>query len=110
MYADHITRSMEVAISETNRRRHLQVEHNKKWGITPKTIQKSVHGTLETLKAAEEGLEFRIDAYNEPESDVPVEQQIEKLTAEMKAAAKELQFEKAAALRDQIIKLKKLTS
>jgi len=106
MYADHITHAMEAAISETNRRRHLQMEYNKKWGITPKSIQKSVHAAIETLKAAEEGLEFRIDTAVH-EDDMPVEKLIEKLTAEMKAAAKELQFEKAAALRDQIMKLKK---
>jgi excinuclease ABC subunit B len=105
MYAENITRSMEAAISETNRRRHLQMEYNEKWGITPKSIQKSVHAAIETLKAAEEGVEFRIDAAV-PDDDMPVEKRIEKLTAEMKAAAKELQFEKAAALRDQIMKLK----
>jgi excinuclease ABC subunit B len=67
-----------------------------------------VHAAIETLKAAEGVAEFRIDTGDESEQRMPIEQQIEKLTAEMKAAAKELQFEKAAALRDQIAKLKKL--
>lgn len=102
MYADYITSSMERAISETNRRRQLQMEYNKKMGITPKTIQKSVHDTIETLKVAEDEKEFKVD-----HGDIPVEKMIEKLTAEMKAAAKELEFEKAAMLRDKINELKK---
>jgi excinuclease ABC subunit B len=110
MYADHITRSMEAAISETNRRRHLQLEYNEARGITPKTIQKSIHAAIETLKAAEEGAEFKVDDRDETLEGLPVEQLIEKLTAEMKTAAKELEFERAATLRDQIKQLKKLKS
>ena len=102
MYADHMTGSMERAISETNRRRQKQMEYNRRMGITPKTIQKAVHDTLETLKVAEEGKAFVID-----DGDMPVEKLIGKLTAEMKAAAKELEFEKAAMLRDRINELKK---
>ncbi len=107
MYAENVTGSMERAISETNRRRQIQIDYNREMGITPKTIQKSVHAALETLKAAEDGSDFRIDYNDEQERDAPIEVIIEKLTAEMKAAAKELQFEKAAVLRDQIEKLRK---
>lgn len=78
------------------------MEYNRRMGITPKTIQKAVHDTLETLKVAEEGKAFVID-----DGDMPVEKLIGKLTAEMKAAAKELEFEKAAMLRDRINELKK---
>ncbi|NLM11041.1 MAG: excinuclease ABC subunit UvrB [Clostridiaceae bacterium] len=102
MYAESVTNSMEKAISETNRRRHIQMEYNKKMGITPRTIQKSIHDTLETLKVAEDEKEFIIDHDN-----IPVEKMIEELTAEMRAAAKELEFEKAAMLRDRINDLKK---
>ena len=107
MYADQVTHSMQAAISETNRRRQLQLEYNEVHGITPKTIQKSVHAVIETLKAAEEGTEYRVDRQDALDEEMPVDKLIEKLTAEMKAAAKELQFEKAAALRDQIALLKK---
>jgi len=102
MYAESVTSSMERAISETNRRRQIQMDYNKRMGITPKTIQKAVHDTLETLKVAEDEKEFAVDF-----SDIPIEKMIEKLTAEMKAAAKELEFEKAAMLRDKINDLKK---
>ena len=66
MYAESVTNSMEKAISETNRRRHIQMEYNKKMGITPRTIQKSIHDTLETLKVAEDEKEFIIDHDNIP--------------------------------------------
>ncbi|NLK69725.1 MAG: excinuclease ABC subunit UvrB [Clostridiaceae bacterium] len=102
MYAERITNSMEKAISETNRRRTIQMEYNKKMGITPKTIQKSVHGTIETLKVAEGQEKFIIE-----DESIPIEKTIEKLTLEMRAAARELEFEKAAFLRDQISELKK---
>lgn len=102
MYAERITNSMEKAISETNRRRTIQKEYNERMGITPKTIQKSVHGTLETLKVSEAQEKFIIG-----DEDMPDEKTIEKLTIEMRAAARELEFERAAFLRDQISDLKK---
>ncbi|HZK28327.1 MAG TPA: excinuclease ABC subunit UvrB [Thermoclostridium sp.] len=102
MYAERITNSMEKAISETNRRRTIQKEYNERMGITPKTIQKSIHGTLETLKVSEAQEKFIIG-----DEDMPDEKTIEKLTIEMRAAARELEFERAAFLRDQISDLKK---
>ncbi|AGC69011.1 UvrABC system protein B [Thermoclostridium stercorarium subsp. stercorarium DSM 8532] len=102
MYADYVTGAMERAINETNRRRQIQMEYNRKMGITPRTVQKNIHDTLETLKAAETEKEYAAD-YKE----MPTEKLIEKLTAEMKAAAKELEFEKAAMLRDRINELRK---
>lgn len=107
MYADHITNSMEKAISETNRRRQIQLDYNKKMGITPKSIIKSVHSTLETLKVAEDSLGYNINFGDESYGDEPVEAVIDRLTVEMKKAAKELEFEKAAVIRDQIESLKK---
>ena len=107
MYADRITNSMEKAISETNRRRQIQVEYNEKMGITPKTIIKSVHSSLETLKVAEDSLGYDINLGDEIDENVPMEAVIDKLTDEMKKAAKALEFERAAVLRDQIEKLKK---
>ena len=107
MYADRITNSMEKAISETNRRRQIQIEYNKKMGITPKTIIKSVHSSLETLKVAEDSLGYDINLGDEIDENEPMEVVIEKLTDEMKKAAKALEFERAAVLRDQIEKLKK---
>jgi excinuclease ABC subunit B len=107
MYADRITNSMEKAISETNRRRQIQIEYNKKMGITPKTIIKSVHSSLETLKVAEDSLGYDINLGDEIDENEPMEAVIEKLTDEMKKAAKALEFERAAVLRDQIEKLKK---
>ncbi len=107
MYADNITNSMEKAISETNRRRQIQIEYNKKMGITPKTIIKSVHSSLETLKVAEDSLGYDINLGDEIDENEPMEAVIEKLTDEMKKAAKALEFERAAVLRDQIEKLKK---
>jgi len=107
MYADYVTGSMERAISETNRRRQMQINYNRKMGITPKTIQKSVHDTIETLKAAEESADFKVDAISETHEEMPPDKLIDKLTAEMKEAAKALEFERAAALRDQIESLRK---
>ena len=76
-------------------------------GITPKTIIKSVHSSLETLKVAEDSLGYDINLGDEIDENEPMEVVIEKLTDEMKKAAKALEFERAAVLRDQIEKLKK---
>ncbi len=107
MYADHVTGAMEKAISETNRRRHIQMDYNQRMGITPKTIKKSIHTTIETLKVAEEGEKFKVDYSDEADEGMPIEEIIKRLTAEMKSAAKELEFERAAMLRDRIEQLKK---
>ncbi|MBE6731251.1 MAG: excinuclease ABC subunit UvrB [Ruminococcaceae bacterium] len=100
MYADSVTPSMEAAISETNRRREIQEAYNKANGITPKTIEKSVAEILE--------ISSRKDDKKIPRrrlSDIEKRMEIEKLTKEMKAAAKLLEFEHAAYLRDKIKEL-----
>ena len=93
MYGDELTPAMEYAIKETNRRRKIQDDYNKANGIIPKTIKKGIRDTIEVTKLAEEEVEYKID-------EVPIEQ----LRREMKKAAKELDFEKAALLRDEIVK------
>lgn len=107
MYADVITKSMDRAINETNRRRKLQMEYNEKHGIVPTTVMKDIRELIEATKVAEEeaqygSLEEAIKANNEN-----VEKLIEKYQQEMSQAAKDLQFERAAQLRDMIYKLKK---
>jgi excinuclease ABC subunit B len=106
MYADNMTKSMEKAISETNRRRKIQMEYNERNGITPTTIIKQIRDLIEVTYEDQSG------SYNTLEeaftaSREKTEQQIEMLEAEMKQAAKDLQFEQAAYLRDLIFKLKK---
>ena len=106
MYADTVTPSMEAAIEETNRRRLIQTEYNKAHGITPQTIKKSVRDLIEIgKKEAESSAENKLSrAKRETKKLTAAEKEklIEDLTAEMKAAAKKLEFERAAALRDQI--------
>ena len=98
MYADAITESMEKAINETNRRRAIQQEYNKKHGIVPKTIKKEIQETISVKKKIV--LTDNISAENIPKT-------IETLRAQMKMAAKELDFEKAIELREQITALEK---
>lgn len=101
MYADSVTPSMERAISETARRRAIQQKYNEEHGITPKTIKKSVRDVLEiTSKEKVEGKSKK--HMSKRERDVLIQQ----LTAEMKEAAKLLEFEHAAYLRDKINELK----
>lgn len=102
MYADTVTRSMEIAINETNRRRSIQIEYNKEHNITPKTIIKNVSDVLaisssETLKSPKKQKKM---------SKSEKEKLIDELTKKMKYAAKMLEFERAAFLRDEIEKLK----
>ncbi|WP_194192175.1 excinuclease ABC subunit UvrB [Clostridium chrysemydis] len=107
MYADKITGSMERAISETERRRKIQMEYNEEHGITPKTIIKDIRDVIEATKASEE--ETRGEFENQPKDMSPKDKKklIKKYTDEMMDAAKNLQFERAAELRDMIDKLKK---
>lgn len=101
MYADCVTPSMEKAITETLRRRTLQQKYNEEHGITPQTIKKSVRDVLEiTSKEKVEGRSKKRLSKKEKEA------LIQKLTAEMKEAAKLLEFEHAAYLRDKINELK----
>ncbi len=106
MYADTVTPSMEAAIEETNRRRLIQTEYNKAHGITPQTIKKSVRDLIEIgKKEAESSAENKLSKAkreNKKLTAAEKEKLIEDLTTEMKAAAKKLEFERAAALRDQI--------
>ncbi len=104
MYADNITRSMDRAIKETNRRREIQEQYNEEHGITPKTILKEVRDVIEATKVAEETVEYKEE---EKMSKKEKEKLIKKYTEEMMDAAKNLQFERAAQLRDMIEKLKK---
>ena len=99
MYADELTESMEKAISETNRRRKLQEEYNKEHGITPKTIQKSVRDAIKASIIEEAESKYNIS------KDESVEDVINKLTDEMLKYAANMEFEKAAELRDQIKEL-----
>lgn len=104
MYADGISRAMEAAISETRRRREIQQKYNEENGITPQTIKKSVREVIEATKPAED------DSY---EGKSPLEltkkelaEYIKKMEKEMKQAAADWQFERAAMLRDRIFEYK----
>ena len=99
MYADSVTRSMENAINETNRRRAIQNEYNIKNGIVPKTIIKDVRDVLEI---GTKGKDIPVKNLNRAERDA----EIKRLTNEMKQAAKLLEFEYAAKLRDKINELR----
>ena len=103
MYADELTDSMEKAISETNRRRRIQEEYNKEHGITPKTIQKSIRDTISIINAEDIGVEFKL------EKEEDIKEAIAKLTDEMLKYAAEMEFEKAAEIRDKIKELENLT-
>jgi excinuclease ABC subunit B len=108
MYADTITGSMQRAIDETNRRRRIQMDYNRRRGIVPRTVQKAVRGVLEiTLPVvAESGESY--SAKNVKDLDKPeLEKMIAKLEQEMHQAARDLAFEKAAEVRDLIIELRK---
>lgn len=103
MYADTITPSMRVTIDETSRRRKIQEEYNEEHGITPKTIVKSVREVINTAIAAEESIDFKDikDEENEFTKD-EIDEMIDALKPEMYRAAEELDFEKAAEIRDKI--------
>ena len=102
MYADELTESMEKAISETNRRRKLQKEYNEKHGITPKTINKSIRDAISATKVEEIQEEYHIS------KDESIEDIIAKLTDEMLKHAADMEFEKAAELRDKIKELESM--
>ncbi|MED3052396.1 excinuclease ABC subunit B [Bacillus thuringiensis] len=105
MYADRITRSMGIAIEETQRRRTIQEAYNKEHGITPKTIQKGVRDVIRATTTAEETETYEaIPAKKMTKKER--EKTIAKMEAEMKEAAKALDFERAAELRDLLLELK----
>lgn len=101
MYADELTDSMEKAISETNRRRKIQMEYNKEHGITPQTIKKSVREVIKASMIEDMKTEYKM------EKDIDINELISKLTDEMLAHAASMEFEKAAELRDKIKELEK---
>jgi excinuclease ABC subunit B len=111
MYADTITRSMEAAIRETQRRRDIQMAHNLRYNIKPQGIAKGVRDLTDRIrKMAEERGEYVATPTTAVAVDLPrdeVLKLIKDLEKQMKQAAKELAFEKAAALRDQIVELRK---
>ena len=102
MYADSVTKSMENAIRETERRRAIQIEYNKQHGITPKTVKKDVRDIIEI--APKKSKTGKTGKYM---SKAEKELAIKQLTAEMKQAAKMLEFEHAAFLRDRIEKIRR---
>lgn len=110
MYADKITDSMQRAIDETNRRREIQLEHNKKYGIIPQTIKKPIENNLLSLVASYRDFE---DIVAEEMVDMGIEKKdlpklISKLEKDMHKAAKILDFERAAEIRDQLKKLREM--
>ncbi|MBW1675820.1 MAG: excinuclease ABC subunit UvrB [Deltaproteobacteria bacterium] len=109
LYADHVTRSIQRAVDETDRRRKVQKAYNKKYHITPETIQKGITSIFASVYEADY---VTVPTVSEPSAGYrsidDLEKVIEELEGEMKEAVKELAFEKAAQLRDQIKELRKL--
>ena len=103
MYADHITESMEKAISETNRRREIQQEYNQKHHITPKGINKEISAGLRAI-IPEKEQKNALDLRKVPPEEIP--KLIKQLESEMRLAAANLEFERAASLRDLIDDIK----
>jgi excinuclease ABC subunit B len=105
MYADIMTASMRRAIEETNRRRKIQMSYNQEHGITPQGIKKAIKGITDQLKAVAETRAQYTVATGIPKDEIA--RLIKNLEYQMKAAAKNLEFEKAALIRDQILELRK---
>ena len=104
MYADRITKSMDVAIKETNRRREIQNKYNIEHNITPKSVKKDIREIIQATKVAEDNVDYKTE-------DVEItdyESFIEDLKNEMLSAADSLDFERAASIRDEIKKLKEM--
>jgi excinuclease ABC subunit B len=106
MYADKMTHSMEVAISETKRRRAIQEEYNEKHGVTPTTIVKSIHEVIRATHAAEEQEEYSVTEQLSKLTKKERKKVMVDMEKEMKEAAKALNFERAAELRDILLELK----
>ena len=102
MYADELTDSMEKAIRETNRRRAIQEAYNKEHNIVPKTIKKSIRDSIKAIQTEDVGVEYKF------EKEEDIKETINKLTDEMLKYAGDMEFEKAAELRDKIKELEKL--
>lgn len=108
MYADEITDSMKRAIDETNRRRAIQMEYNKKHGIIPKTVDKQIRDIIEISSVSEEGAEYGSMEEAMEATLENIDKTLERYEKEMREASKELQFERAAQLRDKIFELRKM--
>ncbi|MGC4107171.1 MAG: excinuclease ABC subunit UvrB [Thermomicrobiales bacterium] len=115
MYADTMTRSMKVAIDETYRRREIQTQYNEQHGIQPRGIVKDIKDLTERVRAiAEERAEYQTsgaDGHPGVIAEIPKDElarMIKDLESQMKTAAKDLEFEKAALLRDQIVELRRI--
>ncbi len=104
MYADTITKSMKAAIEETNRRKKKQLEFNRLHKITPRSIEKAIRDSIETSKKASEVV---VDAAGQSEDEYELDTLIAELQREMESCARNLQFERAAELRDQIKRLRR---
>ncbi|MDZ4245600.1 MAG: helicase-related protein, partial [Dehalococcoidia bacterium] len=113
MYADEVTKSMRAAIQETYRRRSIQVAHNKEHGITPQGIKKAIKDITERLKAvAETRTQYQAEgsrngAEDKKLSETDIFHLVKDLEVQMKTASRNLEFEKAAIIRDRIIDLKR---
>ena len=99
MYGDELTESMEKAIKETNRRRLIQEQYNKEHNITPKTIRKDIRDTISAIKLEDISVEYKL------EKEEDIKEVILKLTDEMLKYASDMEFEKAAEIRDKIKEL-----
>ena len=110
MYADNMTKSMRFAISETNRRRNIQLKYNAEHGITPQSIVKKVHDIIQATISVDDGKKKGPKLAKDPESMDRAEliAHIKSLEKDMKLAAQDLHFERAAQLRDKLFKVKKL--
>jgi len=109
MYADKVTDSMKSAIDETDRRRFIQKAYNDENGITPQGIQKTIRDITERVKSiVEPSREELISGLDLPKEDLV--RLIKDLETQMKSASKELEFEKAAIVRDQILDLRKIVA
>jgi len=102
MYGDELTQSMEKAIRETNRRRAIQEQYNKEHNITPQTIKKDVREAISAIKAEDIGVEFKVN------KDEDIKDVITRLTDEMLKFAADMEFERAAEIRDKIKELEKM--
>mgnify|MGYP004568456093 CR=1 FL=1 len=102
MYADELTDSMEKAIRETNRRREIQEAYNKKHNITPKTIKKDIRDTIKATSVEDISVEYKLNKEDD------IKDVINKLTDEMLKCAADMEFERAAELRDKIKELENL--
>jgi excinuclease ABC subunit B len=115
MYADTMTRSMKAAIDETYRRRSIQIAYNEEHGITPRGIVKEIRDLTDRIRSvAEEQAQYRTDGDGQPGAIAMMPKEelfklIKDLEAQMKKSARDLEFEKAALLRDQIVELRRIS-